>query len=170
MSETNSTTQSGVRQIQLTQGKVALVDDEDYERVNQYKWSANYSKGRWHARRNGSRPKRATIRLHRFITNASDDEVVDHINGDPLDNRRSNLRLCTNAENIRNQRTRRQVVRPRSSRFKGVTWDKRGRKWRSQISVNHQRFNLGGFSTEEEAHKAYCRASSQYHGQFGRTE
>ncbi len=166
MSEANSTTQSGVRQIPLTQGKVALIDDEDFERVNQYKWHAlRDSHGTtWYARHVTPNPTRVLLLMHRLIVNAPFGMEVDHVNGDGLDNRRANLRICTHSENVCNQRKTHGT-----SRYKGVSWHKDTGKWQAQIKVNGRGMYLGCFTTEEEAHAAYCSASAKYHGGFGRT-
>lgn len=164
MSNGNSTTQPIVRQIPLTQGKVALVDEEDYEMVSQFKWYAHLAHNIWYARRSVHTPRQFAIRLHRFILDAPSDMQVDHINGDGLDNRRANLRLCTETENNRNARKK-----PGSSRFKGVHWHKASCKWCAAIQVNLRRLHLGLFDSEEAAHRAYCEASAKYHGKFGRT-
>ena len=91
--------------IPLTQGKIAIIDQEDFIRVNKYKWQAQYhkQKKRWYSE--GYIPEiRKMIRLHRFIMNPPDNRVVDHINNDSLDNRRANLRVCTVGENNRNRK------------------------------------------------------------------
>ena len=150
------------REIPLTQGKVALVDDEDYERVSHFKWHAHRDQraALWYARRTWRRPQRGSILLHRLLLNAPRDKQVDHINGDGLDNRRCNLRLCSHAENMRNSRSR--------SGLKGATFDKRRNKWYARICVNRRQIFLGFFDSEEEAHASYCAASICYHGAFGR--
>ncbi len=156
-----------VQEIQLTRGQVALVDDEDFGRVMQYRWYANCSHGKvYYAVRCVYTPHRATIRLHRFILDAPPDKEVDHVSGDPLDNRRCNLRLCSHAENTRNSRKLRQDT---SSQFKGVSWYKPLCKWLAQICVDHRKLNLGYFDSEEDAYAAYCTASAKYHREFGRT-
>jgi hypothetical protein len=149
-----------VKEIPLTKGYVALVDDEDYERVSVLKWSACVHDRRVYAMR---RPDRKTVYLHRFIMNAPVGSTVDHQNHDGLDNRRENLRICSNAENVANQRPQ---IRPKSSTFKGVTWDKSRSKWIAVIKVNKVGKHLGRFSNEMEAARAYDRAAFHYFGQF----
>lgn len=152
------------REIPLSQGRVAIVDDDDFERVSQHKWTVMKTKRRFYAfRQIWARHKNEL--MHRFILLAPAGVQVDHINGDGLDNRRSNLRLCSNAENSRNQLKRRGT----SSQYKGVYWNKSRRTWTAQIKVNYQVHYLGCFAIEKEAHDAYCAASAKYHGDFGRT-
>ena len=155
-----------VREIQLSQGQVALVDDEDYERLSQCKWWAQYDKkgDRFYARCHILGTKNAIRRMHRVVCNAPPEMVVDHINGDGLDNRRANLRVCTQAENVRNAKPRKGAT----SRFKGVSWHKTTRKWQARITSGGTLIHLGLFTTEEKAHDAYCNASEKYHGKFGR--
>jgi hypothetical protein len=93
-------------------------------------------------------------------------QVVDHINGDIYDNRRSNLRLCTNAENIRNAQKR--CIKKATSKFKGVGFDSNRNRWRATITVDWKTKHLGYFDSEEDAAKAYDIASEKYHGEFGR--
>ena len=158
-----------MKEIPLTQGKVALVDDEDYERITALKWTANLQKRRgdaWYAARNDRRRGiNRTILMHRVILDAPPGMQVDHVNGDGLDNRRSNLRLCSASENSHNARKRRGVT---SSQFKGVTWRKDSQKWRARIRSNHRLILIGQFDTEEAAALAWNEAAIKYHGAFAR--
>ena len=146
-------------------GKVALVDDEDYEWLRQWKWSAGKSPTSWYARRNGASPKRERIYLHRLILAAQPGQQVDHINGDGLDNRRCNLRLCTRAQNNRN----RGKGPTNTSGYKGVCWDKKAQRWRAAIWLNGKYKFLGHFDAPKDAALAYDEAALRLHGEFAKT-
>jgi hypothetical protein len=106
--------------------------------------------------------------LHRYLLGltAGDGFDVDHINGNPLDNRRSNLRKCTHCENMRNIKLN---IRNKL-KVKGVCYDKERKKYASYIKVNGKTINLGRYDDIQKAHSAYCEASKKYHGEFGRVE
>jgi hypothetical protein len=100
--------------------------------------------------------------LHRYITNCPLDKVVDHINGNTLDNRQENLRICTRAENCRNIKRSGKYTNP----YKGVYYNKQNKRWRAQIKVNSEKIYLGIFISPEEARDAYIAAAKKYHGEF----
>jgi hypothetical protein len=153
--------QQMTKQIPLTKGKFALVDDEDYESLNRYKWCIT----KVYASRGVSiKNKNHIILMHRVIVNAPPNMQVDHINGDPLDNRKCNLRICTHAQNIHNQKPRK--CGNRTSGFKGVSRDRRNGKWRARIHVADQEYWLGVFENERDAAAAYNEAARRYHGEF----
>lgn len=149
-----------MREIPLTQGKVALVDDEDYAALAMLKWHANRDGLTFYARHNARhrvrRPDGAWTheQMHRVILARklgrplAKGEHTDHVNGDGLDNRRENLRPATSSQNHRN--CRRRVASP-SSRYLGVTWAKNRKKWTAQIYINGKNANLGQYLSEDEA-------------------
>lgn len=150
-----------MRYINLTQGKRAIVDDEDYELLCKHKWY--YDLG--YAKRNivvGG--KRNLLRMHREILNAPDGLSIDHINGDGLDNRRENLRACTTSENQRNRGEQRNGT----SGFKGVSWRKKDKGWRAQLWHLGKAIWLGCYKTKEEAALAYNKKAIELHGDFAK--
>lgn len=151
-----------VREIPLTQGKFALVDDEDYELIAQYKWTASQTgPGLFYAMRQDGRK---TVYMHRFLLNPEKGKHVDHRNGDRLDNRRSNLRPATRSQNLCNSGKKRH----NTSGFKGASWHRENQLWEASIRKDGKRRTLGYFPTPEEAARAYDAAALQLHGQFAR--
>jgi hypothetical protein len=146
-------------------GRLARVDDGDYELVMQYRWNVREQKGPtgtvWGAWAKAKVPggQGAEIYMHTLLTGWP---RVDHRNGDGLDNQRSNLRPASAAQNRHNQRPHGQ----HSSRFKGVGWNKRKRKWVAQIKVNGKNRHLGYFAREEDAARAYTEASLAIQGEY----
>ncbi|MFC1794763.1 AP2 domain-containing protein [Planctomycetota bacterium] len=155
------------RRIPLTQGKYAIVDPEDFERLNKHKWYVSKSPNTFYAVRNiriGPRKRNIRIRMHREVIHPPDHLVVDHINHDGLDNRKANLRSATRAQNNFNRSI---IIRKdSSSKYKGVCWHKSEKRWRAQINVNGERKILGRFKDEIHAAKAYDEAAKKYHGEF----
>ena len=153
-----------MKKIPLTQNKFALVDDDDFKYLNRHKWYAlNTKYTSYVGMRIKGKPIRM-LRMHRIILNPKKEEEIDHINGNGLDNRRSNLRIVTPIQNKRN-RFKRGVS---SSKYKGVNWYKRDKKWCVRIKVNCKYIFLGYFKSEIEAAMAYNKASLEYHGEYGR--
>lgn len=152
------------REIPLSQGKVAIVDDADYDALVRHKWHAHKSNGGYYAQRkaNGThRAKRADIAMHRQImAGPGTGRCIDHINRDTLDNRRSNLRVCTNAENHWNHRP----YSHSASRFRGVSTHRA--HWRAQIYNLGRPIHIGYFASELEAAIGYDRTCKRLRGQF----
>jgi hypothetical protein len=151
--------------VPLTKGKEAAIDASDAALVGQHNWYAvAQRRGVYYAERTGPPPEKRTIRMHRAILGEPFGFEVDHRDSDGLNNRRSNLRIATVAQNQWNRRT--QVNS--TSGFKGVTWSTREGKWRARISVNKQRIELGYFVDPTDANAAYLQAAERYHGEFSR--
>lgn len=158
-----------MKEINLNDGMVALVDDEDFILANSYKWTA---------RRHGRtfrvcRDNRITIngewisknaKLHRFILKCKKGQLVDHIDGNPLNNQRSNLRICNHSQNVMNRNRQHNAA----SKFKGLTFRGNKNLWRARITLNGKRFHLGDFINQEEAALAYNEAAIRLHGEFAR--
>jgi hypothetical protein len=140
-----------MKEIPLTQGKVALVDDEDFEWISQWKWCAGYNHKHWYAFR-GRLP---TVYMHREIMKTPIDMVTDHIDHNGLNNCKYNMKNCTVSQNSRNS-----VSRYGESKYKGVYWNKARSKWHARITTDNGRVHLGFFSNEEEA-AATCRAAEE---------
>lgn len=151
-----------IRTIPLTQGKVAIVDADDYEWLSQWEWYANKIDRTYYAVRNKIRSK---ILMHREILGlkCGDNVKTDHRNGDGLDNRRENLRKCTDAENQHNQNHLRSK---KTSVYKGVSWNKMNKNWRAAIWCNYKIYYLGSFGNEVDAAKAYDKAAKELFGEF----
>lgn len=149
-----------MKKIQLTQGKAALVDDEDFEFLSQWSWCYN---GKYAVKMTRlSDGSRATIYMHRLIAPPPKGREVDHIDGDKLNNKRGNLRACTTAENQRN----RPAPRHNTSGYKGVYWDVSKSKWRAQIKVGGKNAHIRYSANKEEAALIYNEAALKYHGEF----
>lgn len=152
------------RLIPLTQGKHAIVDAADYEMMAAHRWFAQCMRSGFYAGRNSTavNGKRSMILMHRAIMAAPSGMMVDHINHNPLDNRRANLRLCTNAENTRNSTARKGAT----SQYIGVHWSKARGKWVAEIRVDGRKKYLGCHTCEIDAALAYDAAAREYFGEF----
>jgi hypothetical protein len=153
------------RRIPLTQGKFAIVDPEDYDRLAKHKWQASRFPRSDYATRFvtiGYR-RQKHIQMHRVIMNVRPGQFIDHINHNGLDNRKTNLRLATRAQNSWNKRKQRGN---HSSKFKGVSWFIREKNWQARIQSNGTKFFLGSFKKEIDAAKAYDNAAKKYYGDF----
>ena len=147
-----------MKEIPLTQGKIAIVDDADYERLSKFKWCVN---GRGYAE---TWMKTRLVRMHRFIMGENKTQEVDHIDGNKLNNSRANLRFCSHSQNARNGSSHKDS----SSCYKGVSWDKSRNLYEACIFLNGHKKYLGRFSDEKEAALAYDRAALENYGEFAR--
>ena len=152
-----------MKEIALGGGKVALVDDCDFEFLNRVKWKPLKTKtGNYYAVHTytSSAGVRTILAMHKLVAQPRYGFLVDHINGNGLDNRRENLRLATRIQNAHNRRPNRRS----KSGFKGVSLA--GRNWRAQIVAHGQRHDLGSFGNTYAAARAYNAAAQKYHGEF----
>lgn len=152
-----------MKEIELTQGKVTLVDDEDFEYLNQFNWYAAKFKNTFYAQRGICVGKRINIiKMHRVIMSTPIGLDVDHIDGLGLNNQRINLRNCTRSQNSMNQKPRLNC----SSKYKGVTWNKRDKVYNARIIINYKKIDLGYFTNEAEAALAYNFKAKELFGEF----
>jgi hypothetical protein len=154
-----------MKEILLSNGSAVLVSAIDFDELSKLSW---YLSNKGYATTSIKKPdgRKSLSGIHRQILglNFQDGKIVDHINGDKLDNRRENLRVCTAGENSRNQK----INKRNTSGFKGVCFSKAGNKWMARIKVNWINKYLGLFDTPEQAHAAYCVAATALHGEFAR--
>ena len=139
-------------------GKYIFLDNEDFGKVNQYKW---YYESGYATNKSWLKPK---IRIHQLILKSKNNKEIDHINGNGLDNRKCNLRLVSHKNNSIN----RKINKNNSSGFKGVSFKKDIHKWQSSIRVNYKIIYLGYFKTAKEGAIAYNQAALKYFGQYAR--
>lgn len=150
-----------MKQILLVNKMVALVDDEDFESFSAKKWySIKTDKHSIYAITKASSHSMAY--MHRTIMNAQKGQIVDHIDGDGLNNQRSNLRFATTSQNAQNMRVHKTSV----SGYKGVTWRKLDKLWYANIVINGKVLGLGNFKIKEDAAHAYNAAAIKHFGEF----
>jgi hypothetical protein len=151
-----------VKHVPLNNGKYALVDDQDALLVSSFTWTCLKTRGKEYA---VTTVEDKTIYMHRLIMQPPDYLQVDHINGDGLDNRRTNLREATGSQNQGNTN---KTSRSTYSRYKGVTWCKRNGKWYASITYQRKKRSLGYHTTEEGAARAYDAAAFAQWGPFAK--
>lgn len=154
-----------MREIPLTQGKVALVDEDDYLVLSLVKW--NYTSWGYAAKNLPREPitrKQKKMYMHRIIISCPKGMEVDHINGDKLDNRKQNLRICTTAQNAINK----SLSRRNKVGVKGVYWIKKEQRWTAYIGTGGKNLRLKSFKTLDEAIACRKEAEKKYHGEFSR--
>lgn len=155
-----------MKEITLTQGQVALVDEDDFAWLSQFNWQACKASDRhpWYAGSNFKTEKgKRWLRMHRLIMKAQPGQDVDHIDGNGLNNQKANLRVCSHRENMRNRR-------PMNGRFKGVFFEKDGRQnpWRVHVKTATGQKRYGGCPTAEDAATVYNFLVAQLFGEFAR--
>lgn len=153
-----------MKHLQLNHNQVALVDDEDFEALSRYHWfvsdgyaiRSNYKDG----------DKYPCVGMHNQIMCPPVGKVVDHINGNGLDNRRANLRICTQAQNLCNKK----LDKRNKTGYKGVYFQPEGSKnpYRAMIGYGHKLHYIGLYPTAEDAARAYNAAAVELHGEFAR--
>ena len=151
-----------MQKIPLTKGKFTIIDDEDFDLLNQWKW---YSAHGYAVRNIYDNGKHYQLRMHRLLLNPDKGMDIDHINGNPLDNRRCNLRPATRSQNVANSFSAKQ----NRSGYKGVSWKKANKKWCSQIRFNNKVYHIGLFLKIEDAARAYDKEAIKYFGEYART-
>lgn len=156
-----------MKEIQLTQGKVTFVDDEDYEYLSQFSWHTLNNGYTSYAVRKLSpkkgEKKRKVILMHREILGNDSCDTVDHIDGNGLNNTKSNIRIATFSQNSANSKKTKGI-----SKYKGVTWLKKNKKWRAEITIKGKSKHLGCFTCEEDAAEAYNQAALMVHCEFAK--
>lgn len=163
-----------MKKIELTQGKYAMVDDSDFVALNQYAWQFKrerdgingYAVGRKYIGVRDGREIYDNYSMHRLLMDAPKNMLVDHVNGNGLDNRRRNLRLCTKSENLCN----RGPQKNNTSGHKNIVWHAQDKMWRVLLVKGGKKHDGGLFHDIEDAVKARDRLIKQVHGKFARTE
>lgn len=147
-----------MKYIPLSQGKRAIVDDDDFEYLSQWKWhfASGYAVS--------TTIKKGSTYMHQIVNCTPKGLETDHKNGDKLDNRKENLRTATKSQNVHNMGGRKNST----SRYKGVNWDKDRKKWLVRIANDKKQKNLGRYRSEEEAALAYNKVAIEYFGEFAR--
>lgn len=154
-----------MNKIKLTQGKYALVDDDDYVRLKMFKWHYGvYGKTGYAKRLKWDRKKKKgkIVRMHHFILPLKKGYMIDHINGDGLDNRKDNLRLVTKSQNMMNSGVRKNS----NTGFTGVAWHKQNGRWRAYITIDKRQISLGTYINIQDAIDARKNGEKNYHKQF----
>lgn len=150
-----------MKKIPLSRGLEAIIDDDDYELLSKYSWSVGGGTRRYPYAITTIQ-KNKSLKMHRLIMRAKKNQLIDHINHDTLDNRKENLRICTQSQNQANRKKHKKT----SSKFKGVNFYKRVNAWRARIQINKKDINIGWFLLEREAAIAYNEVAKKHFGEF----
>ena len=154
-----------MKRIPLTRGKVALVDDDVYDYLMQWTWYARKSRSTYYATRKSKSPQGGCVQMHRVFMGAKKGQLVDHANGNGLDNRICNSRRCNHRQNMWNQCKMRRTT---SSTYKGVSWQKQMNKWEAYIRHKGKHIYLGCYREEDDAARAYDAKARELFGVFAR--
>jgi len=153
-----------MKEIELTYNMMALIDNEDFEDISKYKWSAVKLKSGYNYYAVRVDLDGHNITMHSHIMKPSKGQMIDHKDGNGLNNqRKTNLRFCTKSQNMMNKNKYRGL-----SKYKGVTLDKSRNKWSASITLNHKRVHLGRFNMEKDAALAYNQKATELFGEFAR--
>jgi hypothetical protein len=153
-----------MKEIMLSRGMVAMVDDCDFEELSKHKWSIHCVRGTFYAKRATRTPEEKTILMHREIMGFPIGEEIDHRDGNGLNNTRENLRVCSPKQNRANMKRHRDSLSP----FKGITKATDKTRWTARIKIGDKHLSLGCFDTARDAARAYDIAAKRYHGEFAR--
>lgn len=154
-----------MKTIKSSNGQDIILDDEDFERLKNFHWNITcdgYVRNSKYLRKQNGKDKYKHTLMHKLILLVPDGFFIDHKNGNKLDNRKGNLRICTNSQNQMNRRKGSGF----SSRYKGVHWHKKHSKWIVQIRVNGKPTHVGCFDSEKHAALAYNKSAIKHYGEF----
>lgn len=149
-----------MKYIKLTKNKQAIVDDDDFQKVNIWKWT--FHKTGYASRCPTINKKTSFVMMHQYLFKVPKNSQIDHVNGNKLDNRKSNLRSCTASQNSAN----RKIGKNNTSGYKGVSKRKTRNKWDAMIKINGKTTYLGSYCSKKEAAIAYDNAALKYFGEF----
>jgi len=150
-----------MKKIKLSRGLFATVDDDQYEKLNAFKWSALKGRYTYYAVRTQHNLKK-TILMHRQIMEAAKGTLIDHKNGNGLDNTKENLRFASYAENQHNRRNEPYG----KSKYRGIVGREKIKAWQAKIGAKGKYYHLGYFKEEKEAALAFDKGALKYHGEF----
>lgn len=151
------------REIKASRGEIILVDEADFDQLSKYSWCTNATGYAYAYARGTGRKNRQTVTMHRLVMDFPKGMRIDHINRNKLDNRRDNLRICTNSQNLGNS-----IGYSKKTKFKGLDLLPNG-KWRARINIGGKSIHLGVAFTDRDAAKLYDEAAIKHYGEFAFT-
>lgn len=154
-----------MKEIQLTKGKVAFIDDEDFEYIMQWKWTAYKGRNTYYAKRNmNNKGDNIGFQMHRSLMRVYDRSIlIDHIDGNGLNNQKANLRICNYSQNGANKLKRKGS---NGTKFIGITFRKDTKKWAAQVMKDYKHISLGCYNSDIDAAIAYNKKAVELHGEF----